>query len=311
MKFGGPGDRTPAVKAIDVHFAFGKAAILRGLSVEVGSGEIVGLVGPNGSGKTTFLRIVSGTLVPRSGTVYIHGRKVAALRPKDRARLVAMVQQSPAVPPGFTALEVVLMGRNPYLRLLQWEGPEDMEICQRVMELTETWEFADRPVASLSGGELQRVFIARALAQGTPVLILDEPTAHLDISYQTGILDMIERIRCETNIAVLMAMHDLTLAAQYCSRIAALYQGNIFATGEPSEVLTTEVVSKVFGAPVAIVAHPVHKTPVVLPVGRVVGASGPEDGDTPSYREPATGPSESGALQQVSSDNEGTRGAER
>ena len=266
--------QAPPIMVSGIQFSYGRNLVLREISMEAGLGEVVGLVGPNGSGKTTFLRVVAGTIVPQRGEVYVQGREMLSLRPRDRARLVAMVQQSPAVPPGFTSLEVVLMGRNPYLGLLQWEGPKDLEICQRVMELTETWEFAHRPLSSLSGGEIQRVFIARALAQETPVLVLDEPTAHLDISYQTSIFDMIERIRGQTNITVLLAMHDLTLAAQYCRRIAVLHEGQIYAIGEPSHVLTSEVVSKVFGASVAIVEHPVHKTPVVLPVGRAVNNGG-------------------------------------
>ena len=260
--------QAPPLRATGIHFSYGERAVLQGITIEAGPGEIVGLVGPNGSGKTTCLRIISGTLTPKQGNVYIGGRELSFLRARDRARLVAVVQQSPTAPLGFTALEMVLMGRNPYLGLLQWEGPKDIEVCRRVMELTETWGFAHRLVSSLSGGELQRVFIARALAQETPVLILDEPTAHLDISYQTSVLDMIVRIQSTANIAVLVAMHDLTLAAQYCTRIAALYQGSIYASGEPWHVLTSEVVSRVFGTPVSIVEHPVHKTPVVLPLGQ-------------------------------------------
>lgn len=263
-------NQAPPLKAEGIRFSYGERAVLGDIDLEVQSREILGLVGPNGSGKTTFLRIMSGTLAPEAGNVSIHGQKLPSLVARDRARLVAMVQQSPAVPIGFTALEVVLMGRNPHLGLLQWEGPTDIEVCRRVMELTETWEYADRFVSSLSGGELQRVFIARAIAQETPVLVLDEPTSHLDISYQTGIFDMVEGIREKTGVSVLVAMHDLTLAGQYCHRVAALYQGSIYAVGEPSEVLTTDLVSKVFGAPVSIIQHPVHGTPVVLPVGRHV-----------------------------------------
>ena len=266
----GAKNEQPTLEATGIQFAYGQRSILNDINLEARFGEVIGLVGPNGSGKTTLLRIASGSLAPQKGSVYIQGRELPSLRPKDRARLVAMVHQSPAVPPGFTALEVVLMGRNPHLGFLQWEGPKDIEVCRRVMELTETWEFADRPVSALSGGELQRVFIARALAQETPVLILDEPTSHLDISFQTNVLDMIETIRRKTRITVLVAMHDLTLAAQYCSRIVALHQGAIVASGDPSDVLTVEVVSKVFGASVSIIEHPVHNTPVVLPVGQVV-----------------------------------------
>ena len=266
----GAKNEQPTLEATGIQFAYGQRSILNDINLEARFGEVIGLVGPNGSGKTTLLRIASGSLAPQKGSVYIQGRELPSLRPKDRARLVAMVHQSPAVPPGFTALEVVLMGRNPHLGFLQWEGQKDIEVCRQVMELTETWEFADRPVSALSGGELQRVFIARALAQETPVLILDEPTSHLDISFQTNVLDMIETIRRKTRITVLVAMHDLTLAAQYCSRIVALHQGAIVASGDPSDVLTVEVVSKVFGASVSIIEHPVHNTPVVLPVGQVV-----------------------------------------
>ncbi len=258
------------LSATGVGFSYGQDTILEEINLEAGLGEIVGMVGPNGSGKTTFLRIVCGTLTPKRGNVHIQGREVRALPPREKARLVAMVQQSPAVPSGFTALEVVLMGRNPHLGLLQWEGREDIDMCRRVMELTDTWQFAQRPASSLSGGELQRVFIARALAQETPVLLLDEPTAHLDISFQSSVFDTIERIRSTTNITVLVAIHDLTLAGQYCDRIAALYMGRIYAIGEPSQVLTEEVMSKVFGAPVSVIQHPVHKTPVVLPLGQAV-----------------------------------------
>ena len=263
-------DRSLRVR--DVEFSYRDRAILRGMTLDVEAGEMVGVVGPNGAGKTTFLKIVTGVLSPHGGRVYIQGSPLTSLRPRDRARVVAMVQQTPTVPIGFTAFDVVMMGRNPHLALLQWEGHGDLDVCRRVMELTGTAEFAQRPVTNLSGGELQRVFIARALAQETPVLVLDEPTAHLDISYQTSVLDMIETIRRETGATVLVAMHDLTLAAQYCDRVAVLHQGRVFACGEPADVLTPEVVSRVFGAAVSVVKHPVHGTPVVLAVSQ--GANG-------------------------------------
>jgi iron complex transport system ATP-binding protein len=180
---------------------------------------------------------------------------------------VAVVPQNPSLPDGFTALEVVLMGRNPHLGFLQWEGPRDLAIARRAMELTDTWMFAERPITSLSGGERQRVLIARALAQEAPLLLLDEPTAHLDIAYQSAIFDTVERIRGEAGITILAAMHDLTLAAQYCHRIALLHRGRVFAQGRPEEVLTPEIIGEAFGARVAIVRHPLKGTPAVLPAG--------------------------------------------
>ncbi len=264
----------PPFQATNIRFSYGPISILNQMSLEARKGEIIGLVGPNGSGKTTFTRIVAGTLTPRSGTVQVQGIAVSGLKPRDRARLVAVVQQNPAVPPGMTALEVVLMGRNAHLGLLQWEGSKDIEVCRRVMELTDTWDFAHRLAPSLSGGEMQRVFIARALAQETPLLVLDEPTAHLDISYQAKVFDTIHKIRRETSITVLVAMHDLTLAGQYCDRIAALSQGRVIAFDAPSKVLTSDLIAEVFGAPVAIIEHPIHRTPVVLPVGEMVVSGG-------------------------------------
>ena len=259
-----------SIQAEGVHLSYGNRPVLAGMDLHVSPGEVVGLVGPNGSGKSTFLRIAAGTLSPQQGRVLLGGEDVADLKPKDRAKLVAVVQQSPAAPPGFTAMDVALMGRNPHLGLLQWESKSDYDKCRRVMELTETWEFADRQLSTLSGGELQRVFMARALAQETPALLLDEPTAHLDISYQTATLDIINRVRKQSDLTVIVAMHDLTLAAQYCDRIAVLYEGSVLACGEPSETLNEEVVSKAFGAPVYIIPHPATGTPVVLPMGQSV-----------------------------------------
>ena len=259
----------------DLCFSYDSKIVLRDINLSVEKGEVLGLVGPNGAGKTTLLSIVSGILRPQQGRVRLEGRDLRELRPRDRARLVATVPQNPVVPQGFTALEMVLMSRNAHLRLLQWEGLKDIEVCRWAMQLTSTWDLANRPVSSLSGGERQRVFIARALAQETGLLLLDEPTAHLDIGYQPAILDMIEEIREEANITVIAAMHDLTLAAQYCQRMAMLHQGAIFAFGSPSEVLQPEVVRTAFGAAVSIIDHPIHQTPVVLPVGKGSSKTGP------------------------------------
>ncbi|MFQ5875624.1 MAG: ABC transporter ATP-binding protein, partial [Dehalococcoidia bacterium] len=139
----------PLVTIQDIHFSYDSKAVLQGLSLDVKRGEVLGLVGPNGAGKTTLLSVVSGTLRPQQGSVCLGGRDLRELRPRDRARLVAVVSQNPVVPRGFTALEMVMMGRNPRLRLLQWEGPRDLEVCRWAMELTNTWEMASRPISSL------------------------------------------------------------------------------------------------------------------------------------------------------------------
>ena len=249
-----------------VCFFYGDVPVLRGLDLEVGEGEVVGVVGPNGSGKSTLLKIVSGVLNPRSGGVRWGGQDLVPLSPRERARLVAVVPQTPHIPGAFTALELTIMGRTPYLGLLQAESGEDLAIVRRAMELTGTWEFANQPMDKLSGGERQRVLIARALAQETPLLLLDEPTASLDIAYQITVLDTLRVIQKERGGAILIAIHDLTLAAQYCHRIALLKDGVVYVQGTPREVLTSANVFEGYNALVSILDHPVSGMPVVLPV---------------------------------------------
>jgi iron complex transport system ATP-binding protein len=257
----------PALEARDVHLSYGDTPVLDGISIVVGKGELLALVGSNGAGKTTLLRVLSGVVRPQSGKVLAAGSDIRQLTPKLRARLIAMVPQNPSLARGFSVLEVVLMGRNPHLGLLQWEGANDLHVSMRALELTGVDALAGKPIETLSGGERQRVFIARALAQETPILLLDEPTTHLDIGYQAGILDLIARIRQEAGHTVVAAMHDLSLAAQYFDRIAMLHESRVFALGTPGEVVTKEIVSTAFGADVTVVPHPVHGTPMAIPVG--------------------------------------------
>jgi iron complex transport system ATP-binding protein len=226
---------------------------------------MVGVVGPNGSGKTTLLRLISGVLSPTAGRIRIGGRDVAELTVSQRARLVSVVPQNPALPESFTVLELVLMGRNAHLKLLGWESRADLEVARRAMEATQTLELADRPLGEVSGGERQRAVVAMALAQEAPVLLLDEPTSSLDLAHQTGIMDLVAKVIKERGAAVLLAMHDLTLAAQYCDRLIMLAEGRCFAEGPPAAVLTAENIAAAYGADVFVLDHPQGGTPVVLP----------------------------------------------
>ena len=228
-------------------------------------GEVLGLVGPNGSGKTTLVRVLTGVIRPSAGRVRLSGRDVAAIPQAEIARLAAVVPQDPVLPPSFESLDCVLMGRTPHLRMLQQEGPHDLEIARRAMLATETWGFAHRPVGELSGGERQRVIVARALAQETPVLLLDEPTAHLDIGHQGAVLGLMRRFARQDGKAVLAVVHDLTLAAHYCDRLIVLKAGSVSAEGAPAEVLRPELLRDVYGVPVTVVPHPETGRPVVAP----------------------------------------------
>lgn len=243
----------------------GKAPVLRGVNLNVAAGELVTLVGPNGSGKTTLIRALTGGLRAWSGEVRLRGDDVTTLRPMEIARRAAVVEQDPALPDGFTALEVVLMGRTPHLGLLQSEGAADAEAARRAMMATSVWALATRPVGSLSGGERRRVVLARALAQETPVLLLDEPTAHLDIGHQAAVLGLVRSLCRREGKAALAVVHDLTLAAQYGDRLVLMAAGQIVAEGSAEEVLRPELVGEVYGLRVHIFAHPATGKPVVAP----------------------------------------------
>lgn len=249
----------------EVHFSYRGAPVLRGLCLKARTGELVGIVGPNGSGKTTLLRLISGVVRPSSGGISVDGTDLAALKPSQRARLVAVVPQAPRLPPEFTALELVLLGRNPHLGLLQWEGRRDLEAALAAMEMTGILHLAKRPLGTLSGGERQRALVAMALAQEAPMLLLDEPTSSLDLAHQASIMDLVSAVQRERGGIALVAMHDLTLAAQYCQRLVMLAEGRAYADGPPQAVLTPENISRVYGAEVLVLAHPSSGTPVVLP----------------------------------------------
>ena len=257
-----------SVRALTVAYVFGKQSLvaLRDVSLNVEAGELVGLVGPNGSGKTTLIRAVTKVTQPLGGEIRIGGDDVASLAQVEIARRVAVVPQEPLLPEAFTALECVLMGRTPHLRLLENEGERDFEAARTAMQRTGTWELAERPVGQLSGGERQRVVVARALAQETSLLLLDEPTAHLDIGHQASVLGLMRSLCRDQGKAVLAVVHDLTLAAAYCDRLALLRAGgSVVAEGTPLQILRPDLLSEVYGASVDVFSHPRTGRPVVAP----------------------------------------------
>jgi iron complex transport system ATP-binding protein len=243
--------------------SYSSREILHDISLSVQSGEMLALIGPNGAGKSTLIRAASG-VIPFSGQVRTNGDTFHALTPMQRARYIAVVPQAILLPPAFTVWETVLMGRTPHLGFLGQTSRADEELARRALERVHADSLAERRVGELSGGESQRVLLARALCQSTPILLLDEPTAHLDLQYQVSLLELVRKLVREDNLAVLVALHDLNLAARYSDRVALMVAGRITALGSPREVLTPELISQAYCLPVDVVEHPLSGGPLVL-----------------------------------------------
>jgi iron complex transport system ATP-binding protein len=248
----------------NVALGYGHTVVLRDLSFRVRQGEMVGLIGPNGCGKSTIIRALSRIIPPHSGKILLDGKNVTRISRLELARLLGVVPQLPVLPSAFTAFEIVLMGRNPHLGLFQYEGPKELAIAWQAMEKTSTQPLAERRIGELSGGEIQCLLIARVLAQETEVILLDEPTANLDIGRQIETLDLIKNLCRQDNLAILAALHDLNLAVQYCDRLILINNGRIHAEGTPKEVITAENIAEVYGTEHCVHTHPVNGLPCVL-----------------------------------------------
>ncbi|MFH1675021.1 MAG: ABC transporter ATP-binding protein [Pseudomonadota bacterium] len=248
----------------NITLSYNGSPILKGISFTAPRGRILGIIGPNGSGKSTLIRAISRVIQPDTGRILIGGQDLRKMRAKEVARLVAVVPQNPDLPKMITAFELVLMGRTPHLGLLQHEGRSDFAVVREAMGATGTYGFAGRQIGKLSGGELQKVTIARALAQQPEVLLLDEPTAYLDINHQGEILNLVRRLCTQKDLTVIVALHDLNLAAQYCDRLIMLSSGEIYVEGTPREVLVEENIKEVYGTRVHVFPHPVNQAPTVL-----------------------------------------------
>jgi iron complex transport system ATP-binding protein len=248
----------------NVSLGYDHRAILHDVNMKAKPGQVLGLVGPNGSGKSTLIKGMTRVIDLLSGRISIDGRDIRAIKHDELARLVATVPQSPILPAAFTAFEVVLMGRTPHLGLLRYEGGKDLAIAWQAMEATHTRSFAERRVAELSGGERQRLIIARALTQQPKAMLLDEPTANLDINHQVEILNLVKALCWEQSLTVIIALHDLNLAAQYCDWMVMLNGGKVHAEGTPLDILTAQNIKKVYGAEVFVYPHPINKLPTTL-----------------------------------------------
>ena len=257
----------PMLEARDVSYRIGQAVLLDGVSLTLERGEVLALVGPNGAGKSTLLRLMAGDIRPSDGHLFLDGVPLDSHKAKALALRRAVLPQQTVLQFAFSSREVVMMGRSPHLAFAAAEREQDHVVVDRSMERTDTLELAQRVYPSLSGGEQQRVSLARILAQETPILLLDEPTASLDIHHQELVME-IARALADGGAAVLAVLHDLNLAAAAADRVALLKQGRLAALGPPWQVLTESRLSEVFAHPMSVMRHPVRDCPLIVPLPR-------------------------------------------
>jgi iron complex transport system ATP-binding protein len=238
-------------------------AVLAGVDLRLDAGHILAVIGPNGAGKSTLLRVAAGVLRPSAGRALLAGRDLREFAPRERARQIAVVPQEGPIPTGLFVREMVSLGRTPYSRLLLGPTAQDRAAVTWALEAAGIEELADRFFDELSGGERQRVILARALAQQPRLLLLDEPTANLDLHHQVAMLELVRGLSRDHGLAVLAAVHDLQLAALYCDRVALLNAGQIVSQGPPEAVLTAPLLLETFGQRVVLSAHPTHGVPLV------------------------------------------------
>ncbi|MFV1969452.1 MAG: ABC transporter ATP-binding protein [Acidimicrobiia bacterium] len=243
---------TSSLEFRSIEVSYGRRTVLHGMSVGVHAGGWLGVVGPNGAGKSTLLRTVAGA-VDYAGAVLVDGEAIDGLSQRERATLVAYVPQRPVYPQGMAVFDYVLLGRTPYLGPLAAESHEDITSVWEALDVLRLVDFADRDVATLSGGETQRVSLARVLAQRAPIVVLDEATASLDVAAQHEVLELIDQLRRERGMTVISAIHDLTAAAQFCERIALIDEGRVVGDGDPDAVLTEDLLGKVFEPSIRVI----------------------------------------------------------
>ena len=258
------------LRAEGVSFAYGADAAfsLTDATVAITPGSLTGLLGPNGCGKTTLLKLLCGVLRPQSGRVMLGDRPLAAMARRELARHVAVVPQETHPAFEYSVMEMVLMGRHPHLGAFQLEGPADFEIARQALDATGTAQLADRNYVTLSGGEKQRVVIASALAQATELLLLDEPTASLDLGYQLEVATLLARLNRERKVTMVLATHDLNLAASLCDRLVVMRGGRVLAQGATRDVLTGAMVQQLYDVDADVQFHPRAGHLTVIPVKR-------------------------------------------
>ncbi|MFJ1455053.1 ABC transporter ATP-binding protein [Nocardia wallacei] len=265
--------------ADDITLGYGGRVIVDGLSLEIETGVITTVIGPNGCGKSTLLRALGRLLRPRAGRVLLDGKAIATLKTRDVARIVGMLPQTPVAPEGLTVADLVARGRHPHQSWLrQWSADDESEVAT-ALDQTGIADLADRTLDELSGGQRQRAWISMALAQGTDILLLDEPTTYLDLAHSLEVLDLVDRLHADLGRTVVMVLHDLNLAIRYSDRLIVMRDGRIVAQGAPADIVDAELLREVFGLEASVLDDPVSGRPMIVPIGtrHVRGAVGGPD----------------------------------
>ncbi|GGM44700.1 iron-enterobactin transporter ATP-binding protein [Longimycelium tulufanense] len=255
------------LRAEALRLAYGENVVVDGLDLDVLDGTVTAVIGPNGCGKSTLLRALGRLLGPQGGQVLLDGKRIDRMSTKEVARILGVLPQAPQAPEGLTVADLVARGRHPHQRWYrQWSSDDETAVAEALRK-TGMLEFAERTLDQLSGGQRQRAWISMALAQGTDLLLLDEPTTYLDLAHQVDVLDLVQQLHAELGRTVVMVLHDLNLAARYADRLVAMRDGKIVAEGAPGDVLTEQLLRDVFDLDARVVPDPVAGTPLVVPIG--------------------------------------------
>ncbi|WP_214323302.1 ABC transporter ATP-binding protein [Nonomuraea sediminis] len=253
--------------AKSVTLGYGERVVVDGLDLGVEAGTVTTIIGPNGCGKSTLLRALGRLLKPQGGEVLLDGRLISAIPTKEVARILTVLPQAPTAPEGLTVADLVARGRHPHQTWYrQWSSDDEAAVGQ-ALELTGLADLAERPLDELSGGQRQRAWISMALAQGTDLLLLDEPTTFLDLAHQVEVLELVRHLHRAAGRTIVMVLHDLNLAARYTDRLVAMRDGKVVAVGTPHEVLTEDLLREVFELDAKVIEDPVAGTPLVVPIG--------------------------------------------
>lgn len=250
----------------NLKFSYSEKEVLKGISISIEKNKFYSIIGPNGCGKTTLLKNITRSIEASTSSILIENKALKSMKPKEIARKMAFVPQNTNIDFEFSALDVVMMGRSPYLRLLQNESEVDFEIAKNAMLSTNTWHLKDKDINQISGGERQRIIIARALTQQTGIMLLDEPISQLDIHHQIEIMDTVRGLVNKNEMTVVAVLHDLNIAAQYSDNIVLINNGEIFAFGAPEEVITEKNILDVYGLMAQVIKNPVTGRPHVIPL---------------------------------------------